>query len=118
MLRGRRPAGRAASEGCPLMASEHSTNVSRLTRGPLDPGQGTPASTEPAFGFCPTDANGSQVLSLVGDYRMLQRIGAGTFGEVWKAEAPGGTQVAVKIIRRPFDEREAQQELHALEHVK
>jgi serine/threonine protein kinase len=49
---------------------------------------------------------------------MLQRIGAGTFGEVWKAEAPGGTEVAVKIIRRPFDAREAQQELEALEHVK
>jgi hypothetical protein len=48
----------------------------------------------------------------------VKKLGTGTFGEVWRGEAPGGTEVAIKIISRPIDQREAQQELKALEHVK
>lgn len=31
-------------------------------------------------------------------YRLVSRIGSGSFGEVWKANAPGGFQVALKFI--------------------
>jgi serine/threonine protein kinase len=51
-------------------------------------------------------------------YQLIKKLGSGTFGEVWKADGPGGTEVAVKIITRPIDARASQQELVALEHVK
>ena len=32
-------------------------------------------------------------------YRLVERIGAGGFGEVWKCQAPGGLLKAIKIVR-------------------
>jgi hypothetical protein len=51
-------------------------------------------------------------------YRLLKRIGSGSYGEVWRAAAPGDVEVAVKIISRPLDHAEAQRELQALELIK
>ncbi|HEX3152155.1 MAG TPA: tubulin-like doman-containing protein [Gemmataceae bacterium] len=56
-------------------------------------------------------------------YRLIERIGGGGFGEVWKAEAPGGLHKAIKIIHgdlRSVDvdgARHAEQELRALKRL-
>jgi serine/threonine protein kinase len=57
-------------------------------------------------------------VQMMGEYRFLKRLGAGALGEVWKAEAPGGVEVAVKRLSRSLDSDDAQQELQSLEHVK
>jgi serine/threonine protein kinase len=51
-------------------------------------------------------------------YKPIKRLGRGSFGEVWRAEAPGGFPVAMKIILRPLDDEEAQREKRALELTK
>lgn len=51
-------------------------------------------------------------------YTPIERIGKGNFGEVWRAEAPGGIAVAVKIISEPLDHDSAKKELAALELIK
>ena len=56
-------------------------------------------------------------------YRLIERIGGGGFGEVWKVEAPGGLLKAIKIIHgdlRSVDAdgaRHAEQELRALKRL-
>jgi serine/threonine protein kinase len=81
----------------------------------------TPSVTQTPAAGPPAEASGvepAHQLPVAGGYKLLHRIGYGTFGEVWRAEAPGGFPAAVKMIFRPVDHEEAQRELAALEVIR
>src|SRR5689334_19546916 len=49
-------------------------------------------------------------------FRLEKMLGQGGFGQVWQALAPGGAQVALKLI--PLDEPQSYKEIRALALVK
>ena len=56
-------------------------------------------------------------------YRLIEPLGSGGFGEVWKCEAPGGFLKAIKLVYGNLDEagedgKAAEQEKKSLERIK
>src|SRR6266446_4264188 len=56
-------------------------------------------------------------------YRLIEPLGSGGFGEVWKCEAPGGIFKAIKFVYGNLNSLDvegarAEQELHALQCIK
>lgn len=49
-------------------------------------------------------------------FRLLEFLGRGGFGEVWRCSAPGGTEIALKLI--PLGDETALKELRSLKLVK
>ena len=54
----------------------------------------------------------------ISGYYTRELIGRGGFGEVWKADAPGGLEKAIKIVHAGIDSKRAEQELRALQRIK
>jgi serine/threonine protein kinase len=64
------------------------------------------------------EAKPKPVLSSDEGYQLLERIGKGQFGEVYRGLAPGGVVVAIKRIFRSMDDESCQRELKALERIR
>jgi hypothetical protein len=60
----------------------------------------------------------AQATEPIPGYMLKDRLGAGGYGEVWKAEAPGGLLKAIKFVYGYHDEDRAARELKALNRIK
>ncbi len=92
------------------VSSEFPANsVAPLSIGGLPPPSDQPPSVN-APGQLPSRVSGS--------YELFEPLGEGAFGTVWRATAPGGVPVAVKVLNQPVDQEAARREMDALNLVK
>jgi serine/threonine protein kinase len=66
----------------------------------------------------PTAAASTTTNEPIPGYKLVKRIGAGGYGEVWTAEAPGELVKAIKFVYGLLDEDRAARELKALNRIK
>src|SRR5262249_51128163 len=66
----------------------------------------------------PTASTTSATNEPIPGYKLVKRIGAGGYGEVWRAEAPGQLVKAIKFVYGLLDEDRAARELKALNRIK
>ena len=51
-------------------------------------------------------------------YILRRRLGAGGYGEVWAADAPGGLQKAIKLVYGSLNDQHARSELRSLQRIR
>jgi hypothetical protein len=73
--------------------------------------QSTPPAANPLAGS-------RKILPVGEGYQLLESIGRGAYGEVWRATAPGGVEVAIKLMKWTSSNSLSQVELRALELMK
>src|SRR5262245_12560605 len=82
----------------------------------------SPSYVDPPRDTAPKSSTGSGIIEQMamvgGGYQLIESIGQGSYGQVWKAEAPGGVEVAVKVINWRVNRKMSQQELQAMELMK
>lgn len=82
-------------------------------------GQPPEATRTPSMGTLPPVPPKSSYSSgdaPVPGYTLVHKLGAGSYGQVWEARAPGGAPVAIKIV--PLTQRSGMLEVRALDVVK
>src|SRR5437667_188923 len=103
---------KVADQGEPL-----ATNIVTITAPPPPPPP-PGEKVKPTAASTGTGSSVGRMLGVTGEYSLLERIGSGSFGEVWRGLAPGGIPCAIKILTRPVDHETAQRELESLELIK
>lgn len=68
-----------------------------------------------AMSIRPTTKSGYEPIP---GYTLRKRLGAGGYGEVWLADAPGGLQKAIKLIYGNVDQSHATSELRSLQRIR
>src|SRR5262249_39960649 len=66
----------------------------------------------------PADVSPAPSLRELGGDEKLGPLGHGAFGEVWKALAPGGVEVALKVVMLNLDHEATRRELKALDKIR
>jgi serine/threonine protein kinase len=78
-----------------------------------------PESQEPdSHGQPERRADDFEIVQASTGYRLTERIGSGSYGTVWRAHAPGGVPVAIKIVSWPAGHKATQSEVRALDLMK
>jgi serine/threonine protein kinase len=54
----------------------------------------------------------------ISGYQLVEKLGVGGYGAVWKSTAPGGLTKAIKIVFGDVGSHQAEQELKALQRIK
>jgi serine/threonine protein kinase len=85
---------------------------------PPKPGGSHPPRRKGSKSGSGSGRNSSETLPALDGYQLLHRIGSGQFGEVFRGEAPGGVEVAIKRVFRPLDHESCQREQHSLELIR